>query len=142
MFWPIDNLNKRLDSNGKPHLIQSYNVPEPQVNEFYLHDSSLLSIWNHFVDFCQHNSQGTDEYASPRSMINRFTGNSRLRCFVKLSQSSVLSIPISKNESLCKPSRFITANCSDTNTTIESSLDSLDDTFSIEVYLPFCEDCS
>ena len=55
MFWPAlpyDMVSRRLDTSGQPHVIQQYNVPSPQNDQFRQHDESIFSLWMYFVDFC------------------------------------------------------------------------------------------
>ena len=43
MFWPIMPHSSSTVEN-------EYVVPQPQDDEFSLHDTSLYSMWSHFVD--------------------------------------------------------------------------------------------
>lgn len=90
MYWPTVPticVNKKLDAKGDPHIIQPYHVPTPLYNEYHRHDAALFSMWNYFVEFCVNNSVKNTEYSSPFQTKNRYTGKSRLDCFINLSQS-------------------------------------------------------
>lgn len=54
-FWPVmpySVVASKLDKSHQPDVIQPYNVPPPQKDEFHRHDLAAYSIWMHFVDSC------------------------------------------------------------------------------------------
>ena len=55
LFWPVlppEMVNQKLDMNRQPHVIQRYNVPSPQNDQFRRHDQAVYSMWQHFVTAC------------------------------------------------------------------------------------------
>jgi hypothetical protein len=54
---PYHLISAKLDNNRQPHVIQPYNVPIPQNDQFKRHDEAVYSMWMHFVDFCMANSE-------------------------------------------------------------------------------------
>ena len=55
LFWPVlpsEVVNQKLDMNRQPHVIQRYNVPSPQNDQFRRHDQAVYSMWQHFVTAC------------------------------------------------------------------------------------------
>jgi hypothetical protein len=96
MFWPIMSYNSvavKLDNNRQPHVIQPYNVPPAQNDQFRLHDEAVYSLWMHFVDFCLATSDSahlgySDDapcYAAPDLPVNSYTKLPRLPVFRVLS---------------------------------------------------------
>lgn len=98
LFWPVmpySAVAAKLDSSRQPHVIQSYNVPEPQNDQYARHDQSVYSMWMHFVDFCVANSESVEMnatnsdlapvYSAPDTPINAYTNLYRLPFFRALS---------------------------------------------------------
>jgi hypothetical protein len=96
LFWPImpyQVVASKLDTNRQPHVIQSYNVPPPQDDQFHRHDLAVYSIWMHFVDFCLANSESTNFpypdaapcFSAPDFPVNSYTKLPRLPVFRVLS---------------------------------------------------------
>ena len=55
LFWPVlppEVVNQKCDMNRQPHVIQRYNVPSPQNDQFRRHDQAVYSMWQHFVTAC------------------------------------------------------------------------------------------
>lgn len=98
MFWPVmpySMVSGKQDTNRQPHVIQSYAVPLPQNDQYNRHDSSVYSMWMHFVDFClanneTHNAPHADAavcYCAPETATNSYTGHPRLPVFQSLSMA-------------------------------------------------------
>lgn len=96
LFWPVmpQNLvNEKLDGNGQPHVIQTYSVPAPLMDQYQAHDRAVYSMWMHFVDFCVANQVPKPVgpgavsacFSAPNSLLNRYTNRRRLPIFLKLS---------------------------------------------------------
>jgi hypothetical protein len=99
-------LNEKLDNNCQPHVVQAYSVPNPQSDQYETHDKSLLSLWMHFVDFCQTNNEkdtihrgiGNAQRVHQLNLIhdnsqlrNVYTEMERLQVFITLSKSCSIS---------------------------------------------------
>lgn len=87
MFWPAldySYVNMRLDAYGYPNVVQLYHVPAPADDMYHLHDAALYSTWNHFIEFCQLNSDGFF-LSDSKERVNRFSKKVRLPVFMKLS---------------------------------------------------------
>jgi len=103
LFWPVmpyEMVALKLDMNQQPHVIQQYQVPFPQNDQYQLHDRALYSIWMHFVDSCVANS-ASDPYtnpvvcdselhcfSAPDILMNIHTNMERLPIFMLLSRSN------------------------------------------------------
>ena len=96
LFWPVmpqTLVNEKLDGNGQPHVIQTYSVPAPQMDQYQAHDRAVYSMWMHFVDFCVANQVPKPVgpgavsacFSAPNSLLNRYTNRRRLQIFLKLS---------------------------------------------------------
>jgi hypothetical protein len=99
LFWPIMPYNavaQKLDNNRQPHVIQPYNVPSPQPDQFRHHDEAVYSMWMHFVDFCLATGESTNVpyanlapcFAAPDLPINAYTQLPRLAVFRVLSAAN------------------------------------------------------
>lgn len=98
LFWPImpyEAVAAKLDNNRQPHVIQPYQVPPPQSDQFHRHDEAVYSMWSHFVDFCIANSESQHAvnadlapvFAAPDLPINAYTKLPRFPVFRMLSGS-------------------------------------------------------
>jgi hypothetical protein len=109
LFWPIMPYNavaQKLDNNRQPHVIQPYNVPSPQSDQFRRHDEAVYSMWMHFVDFCLATGESTHVpypdlapcFAAPDLPINAYSQLPRLSVFRVLSAAN--NQPIMKEDIL------------------------------------------
>lgn len=99
LFWPVmpqSMVNEKLDSNGQPHVIQAYSVPQPQNDQYQDHDRAVFSMWMHFVDSCLANQDSKSGalmsacYSAPNTLLNRYTNMKRLPVFLTLSRGDSL----------------------------------------------------
>lgn len=100
LFWPVmpqSMVNEKLDSNGQPHVIQAYSVPQPQNDQYQDHDRAVFSMWMHFVDSCLANQDSKSGasmsacYSAPNTLLNRYTNMKRLPVFLSLSRYESLN---------------------------------------------------
>ena len=105
LFWPVmpyEMVASKLDVNQQPHVIQDYQVPYPQSNQYYKHDCALYSMWMHFVDSCVANNTTADAvsaglksyecYSAPDIPMNPHTYRMRLPIFMLLSKANGVHI--------------------------------------------------
>jgi len=111
LFWPVmpqSMVNEKLDSNGQPHVIQAYSVPQPQNDQYQDHDRAVYSMWMHFVDSCLANqdsksgAQMSACYSAPNTLLNRYTNMKRLPTFLTLSRGE--SLDRKQSQTLACPS--------------------------------------
>ena len=92
----FNSVSAKLDNNRQPHVIQPYNVPPPQNDQFRRHDEAVYSMWMHFVDFCLANSESHHSsypdlapcFAAPDLPMNAYTKLPRLPIFRVLSAAN------------------------------------------------------
>ncbi len=105
LFWPVVPLwqtSQHLDRNGQPSVVQEYNLPPPQCDQYQRHDEAIYSLWMHFVDFCQAVAYASTlegrlfdkhpTFCAPNVAVNQYTNRRRFQLFLSLAYGT--STPI------------------------------------------------
>lgn len=90
------DINRYLDAQGLPDANQRYVIPESfSSSTCSFHNRGLYSLWNHFVEYCVHNSRLVEERRRIENdnffQVSNYLGNRhifgtyRLKIFVHLS---------------------------------------------------------
>lgn len=102
-FWPLaSNDSTTIHDKKANHNFRPYNIPQPKVDQFRMHDQALYSIWMHYVEFCRFTAKEAKSFGNVPKLapqdtpLNVFTQTQRLPVFQLLSSSE--GNPISREQ--------------------------------------------